>query len=277
MANQNGRVSTFSSSPLEGVKVLISRPEPAASKLGEQFSKVGAECRLLPAISIRPLPITQALKQIALQLEQFNQVIVISTQAADLGLAFLEQYWPQWPAQQHWYGIGDATNQRLSAYDISPEHPLSTASHFDSETLLEHPQLQKLHSQKILILKGKGGRNVLRDSLSERGAKVVEAALYERSLPSYSIETIQQYLLDFAPAFIVALSAETVENLLILANQVPNQTNGMNEILQRASWILPSKRVAEFAQARQLSHYLLPEALTGKAIIEAILRSNRVK
>lgn len=263
-------------SSLDGVKVLICRPEPAASALGKQLIAAGAQCRQLPTISINPLPIENNLKQIGLQLDEFSHIIVISKHAAEIGLDFLEQYWPQWPIKQHWYGIGEATNKQLSAFGIAPEQPVSAASHFDSETLLAHPRLQNVNAQKVLILKGKGGRDVLRESLTGRGAQVVEAELYERSLPSYSIETIRQHLLAFAPAYIVALSAETVENLLKLASWIPDQASETNAILQQAIWILPSMRVAEFAQTQQLRHYLLPAALTGEAIIEEILTSQRI-
>jgi len=50
-----------------------------------------------------------------------------------------------------------------------------------SEDLLNHPQLQNLKHQKIIIFNAIGGRQLLADSLIQRGADVQQLTVYQRT------------------------------------------------------------------------------------------------
>ena len=260
------------SATLKGVGILITRPEPAASALANALCEAGAHCQVLPAMAINALPVSPQLKHSILNLDQFDQIIAISQHAAELALNQIDQYWPQLPINLHWHGIGNKTNQCLEDFGIvpepcehSPDHPL------DSEGLLQHPLLQSINHQKILILKGSGGRPLLADSLTTRGAQVTEAELYERGLPSYSSEHIQQGLIKFSPDFVIALSGETVENMATLVQSHEEIASTGLSVLQKSTWILPSKRVSAIALKQGFDHYRIPSSLAVEDIIQAIL------
>ena len=80
--------------------------------------------------------------------------------------------------------IGPGTVAQLASYGI--EQIISPTQRFDSEALLELPELQaeQLGGTKVLILRGNGGRTLLADTLRERGSEVVGVACYQRSSPT---------------------------------------------------------------------------------------------
>ncbi|MGZ8257077.1 MAG: uroporphyrinogen-III synthase, partial [Gallionella sp.] len=51
----------------------------------------------------------------------------------------------------------------------------------DSEALLALPELREMHGQRVMILRGDGGRELLGDTLQARGASVEYASCYQRS------------------------------------------------------------------------------------------------
>ena len=76
-----------------------------------------------------------------------------------------------------------------------------------------------MRGQQVLIVRGKGGRSLLGDTLRERGATVTYVEVYERRRPALSDEQVQ-YLEERwaggAISVVTCLSVETLENLLEL-------------------------------------------------------------
>lgn len=250
---------------LAGTRVLICRPEPSASELALVLRSVGAECEVLPSIAIKPLDLSPEARQIVMNLDLYHQVIVVSQHAAELGLELIDEFWPQFPTAQNWYAIGRKTAEKLHAVGtrlIAPNEDLS------SEDLLQLPELQAVRDQKILLLKGMGGRDTLRRALVNRGAKMDALSLYQRVCPDYGNELLSRKLSDFDPHYIVALSGDTLSNLVTLANKV-------NIDLSQRTFILSSKRVANIALEHGFKLTCVPENLMPIDIIQCIAKHNR--
>jgi uroporphyrinogen-III synthase len=62
--------------------------------------------------------------------------------------------------------------------DIQPE------GSFDSESLLAMPELNEVATARILIVRGNGGRQLLGDTLQERGGSVDYLEVYSRNISS---------------------------------------------------------------------------------------------
>lgn len=247
---------------LEGQKVLVCRPEPSATELCKVLGSVGAQTCSLPCIEVQAIENKQTVKNTILELDQYEKVVVVSQHAATQLIALVDEYWPQPPAMQHWFGIGRKTTQLLVEAGLDVAKP---DRDYSSEGLLEISQLTEVKGQKILIAKGKEGRSKLEQGLRDRGAKVQTIELYQRVAPVYTEQELQHSLIDFAPNSIVTLSAETLDNLHLFATSVGAEQ-------KNTRLIVPSERVAKHARSLGYKKVQISEQLRPIDIIKALAR-----
>lgn len=245
---------------LSGLRILISRPQPQANQLANQLQTLGAVTECLPAIEIQPLSPSPEIRNIIMNIDQFDVVICVSQHAAQLTGEYLDEYWPQPAVGVRWYALGKGTSRALEAWGVTAAIP---ENGIDSESLLAQPGLQQVAEQKIAILKGQGGRPLLEETLSRRGAHVIPVALYERHIPAYSHAQLTHSLTDFDPQVLVALSAETLDNLLAMSEK-----HAIN-ITQKAV-VVPGERVAQHAKERGFASVIEPDGLSADSIASAI-------
>ncbi|WP_241263238.1 uroporphyrinogen-III synthase [Parahaliea mediterranea] len=218
-----------------------------------------------PLIELQPRaepdPAQRAILQ---QLDLYQHVIFISTNAVHYGMAWLEDYWPQWPVGLHWYAVGSGTARALSAFGIQalvPERDMN------SEGLLRLPPLRDLHGQRVLIVKGEGGRLVLRDETRRRGARVDQLACYRRAPVRLPAGEMAARLAEWRADLLLLSSGEGLDNLLALLS--PEETSKLG---QRATLLVPSRRVAQAAEAAGLGRVRVAENASDEAMLQAVER-----
>ena len=252
--------------PLQGVRVLIARPYEQGLSLSSRLKQLGAEVIQFPTIDVIPTDINPTLKNCFLNLDQYHHVIVISTHAAHYGLQWVDQYWPQLPTGTHWYAVGKKTAHVLFESDIQAA---TAETGYDSESLLNLPELSDLAHQNVLILRGVGGRELLKEQLEQRGAKVDYADLYQRHCPDYTVSEINDALISFSPKILVALSGETLHNLMKISQNKGIATDNHSTITDKAV-LVPSNRVADQARALGFNHVWVPKGLNEQALVDCI-------
>jgi uroporphyrinogen-III synthase len=250
---------------LPNTRVLICRPEPSASELAKVLESVGATCEVLPTLQIHPLEIAAEARQKIMNLDHYDHVIVVSQHAATLGLSIIDEYWPQFPTQQNWFAIGRKTATSLKLADLNLIEPNDD---LNSEALLNAKLLAKVNGEKILILKGKEGRNIIESELNKRGAVVDTISLYERVCPEYSAAELEASLIEFNPSYIVALSGETLSNLIQMSKNV-------NVDFQNKAFILSSERVANIARDQDFKLTYIANNLMPMDIIRCIATARK--
>ena len=226
---------------MKGWRLLLTRPVDESRALALTLAEVGVYSASLPLLEIEPLPVSEANRSIVYDLAAYCAVIVVSKPAARLGLAMVDEVWPQ-PPMQKWFTVGAATAQILDDYGLQvffPEHG------DDSEALLELPQFQEAvsgYDPRVLIMRGEDGRELLAERLRAQGVRVDYLPLYRRTLPQY-------------PAFALSekVQAERLNGLVVSSGQ------GFEHLreLAGAAWptlaqiplFVPSPRVAEIARA----------------------------
>lgn len=225
---------------LSGYRALVTRPERQAQNLCALLKAKGAQPIALPLIDIAPISESTAsyplLKQHILDLDLFQHIIFVSQNAVEHGANWIDQYWPQLPIGIAWYAIGKKTACCLNDVGIDAYH---SPEGYDSEALLNAPQLQNIAGDKVLIVRGEGGRDKLADELSARGALVSYAEVYQRSMPSYSDDILDEKL-NPSPDVILISSGEGFENLKALVDHCPVVEW---TALQNSHFIVPSERV----------------------------------
>lgn len=250
--------------PLAGLRVLVTRPAHQAQGQIEQLAALGAEPVPLPLLEIQEIDESEpdafnSIKAKVLDLDLYTGVIFVSPNASRIGARWIDEYWPQLPLGVQWLAIGAATAKTLSALDIPAYH---VTGGFDSEALLADPLLQQVAEQRFLIMRGEGGRELLGDTLSARGARIDYADLYRRICPRYSAADIKSTIYTQRLSAILITSGEALYNLLELAGTEPD--------LLSTELIVPSARIAEIAQARGFNRIRIADGPDDSSMIRAI-------
>jgi uroporphyrinogen-III synthase len=77
--------------------------------------------------------------------------------------------------------MGKSSERELARHGI--HDAISPPLRFDSETLLELPELIDVHGKRVIIFRGDGGRELLGDTLKARGATIDYVTCYRRARP----------------------------------------------------------------------------------------------
>jgi uroporphyrinogen-III synthase len=242
--------------------VLVTRPEGQATKLCDGLALRGYTVHAQPLMELCALPeLAAADQQYLRDLDQYQHVIFISGNAVHFGMERVIAHWPQLPVGINWYAIGASTAQSLAAYGVVP---LSPASQMTSEGLLALPTLQSVAGEKVLIVKGEGGRATLRETLEIRGAQLNELRCYRRVCPSLASGELAQKLIDSQIGLILISSGEGLTNMLALLS--PQETTN----LQGMGLLVPSRRIAREAEAMGFTNILLAENASDAAFMQAV-------
>jgi uroporphyrinogen-III synthase len=151
--------------------------------------------------------------------------------------------------------VGDATAQALRNSGFA--RVISPAGRHDSEALLETARLQAVRGENIIVFRGVGGREHLKETLEARGAKVRYAQCYRRVRPSADAAPLLAAFDRGEVHAVSALSGETLENFVTMlgpegerrlaaaALVVPHPAVGANRAAARFARVLVSEPGAE--------------------------------
>lgn len=249
----------MSSSPA----ILVTRPEGQAAELLAAMQQHGLRGIHQPMLALHPLTaLSRPQRQYVLDLDSYQHVIFISANAVRYGLACIDDVWPQLPTGIHWYAIGVATARLLSERGLQP---LSPAQKMDSEGLLALPELMQVKDHRVLIIKGEGGRQTLREVLTARGAQVDELACYQRKCPDLPAGKLAQILNEQQVGTVLISSAEGLSNMLTLLSDTENTK------FKNIGLIVPSPRVAAVAQQAGFTNIITAANASDHAMLEALL------
>ncbi len=159
-------------------RFLVLRPQPGADETAAALRDAGIDALPLPVLGRKPLPETPAMRASIQALAEHRLVIFVSPAAVEIGMALIDRYWPQYPVTVHWIAVGERTRQALADWGVEALAPAADDEH--SEGLLALQPLNEVAGERVLIMRGRGGREALSDALRERGARVSFVELYER-------------------------------------------------------------------------------------------------
>jgi uroporphyrinogen-III synthase len=221
--------------PLHGTGVLVTRPRQQAAALCRLLEAQGATVERFAAIEIEPVEERREWAARLGDLHRFGLIIFTSANAVRFGAALLGQCRDLTLA-----AIGPATARALNqaGYRVS----VQSNEGADSESLLRHPQLNGVAGERVLLVKGRQGRELLEQELTRRGAEVVLAEVYRRECPRPNAAELGALEARFAAHEIDAVTATSVE---IAANLLALATPRLRRAFDAVHWVVPSTRVAQ--------------------------------
>lgn len=187
----------------------MTRPEGQGSELISLLKQHGADTCHIPLLAIEEAEESPQDRSSLLNLDHFNLVICISPNAARLFIDRMDMYWPQPPVEVYWFTPGYGTAAILDDFGLPVRWPEQGDN---SEAMLQLPELTEVAGKKALLCKGEGGRTLLRDTLTDRGASVSELILYRRTCPT--LLSAERDILQFAELDVIMVSSsEALDNL----------------------------------------------------------------
>jgi uroporphyrinogen-III synthase len=229
--------------PLAGVHIAVTRPPEQASKLTAAIIGAGGAVISFPLLDIKGLEDLTAFHAAVTPLSLFDWAVFISTNAVQHGMPLLQQAGIS-PSLK-FAAIGPTTAASLQSYGVA--EVLTPSERFDSEALLALPELQYMQGQRVLIVRGVGGRELLADTLKQRGADVVFGECYRRVNPQSSAQRLQQAYDQGQLHGIVVTSTEALRFLLTLG--------GNADWLKATPLFVNHARIAEQARESGLTAF----------------------
>jgi uroporphyrinogen-III synthase len=198
---------------LSSLRVMVTRPVQQAGPLMEQLTAAGAQPWLFPLLEITPCDSAELDHQLK-QLEQYDMAIFISPNAVHYGVEAVTAQ-QSWPASLQLATVGTGSAHELeSRLNRIPDIIPSKGN--DSEALLAEAAMQDVEGKRILIFRGKGGREQLAETLRARGAEVNYAEVYERRRPEVDTGPLNDAVRSNAIDVIVITSSEALDNLMAM-------------------------------------------------------------
>lgn len=253
---------------LRGLRILVTRPKPQGEALCQRIARLGGEPYYLPTIEYAPPK--QPIEEQVTEWNQLDWAVFISAEAVHRCAPALQQSKFDGGSQVKIAAVGASTADALQQWNV----PVSAfpVQEWSSEALLALPEFQVIDGQKIALVQGEGGRTVLADTLTARGASIIPIIAYRRCLPTtidmpYYRDLLQRGSIDV----LVCASGESLQNLITLfgKHDLPQ--------LRQIPLVIISQRLLALAKELHFNTVFLAQNASHDAIIstlESIVRSS---
>ena len=229
--------------------IMITRPAHQAGHLAEEINTAGGNSFLFPTLDINAVKLSQQDQQKIQQINQFDIVIFISPNAVEYGLSQILTC-TDLSDSVALATIGQASAKALYG-KLGKQPDIVPVENFNSEGLLATQAMQNVSNKRILIIRGNGGREHLKQTLQQRGAFVEYLNIYQRVKPASNSTDLVQYLQNNQIAAIVITSAEILKNLV---EMTPEKVISQ---LYQVPLLLINKRLVDIAKDAGFKNKLL--------------------
>lgn len=238
--------------PLAGRGIVVTRPVAQAGPLAGMIRAAGGTPIIFPVLEILDTADIQPLVDAIDRLDSFYLAIFISPNAV---LRAMNQIAARraWPVGLRAAAIGKGSVKELKRFGIVKV--IAPTRVYDSERLLELPQLQAVTGQRIVIFRGEGGRELLGDTLAARGASVEYVECYRRARPRADAAPLLRAWARNEVHAVLVTSSEGLRNLFEMIGKLGQSW------LRRTPLLVPHPRIA--AAARELGCTNIVESAPG--------------
>ena len=225
--------------PLAGRGVLITRASHQAQRLVDLVVAAGGEPIAFPTLEIQDVTDTAPLNALIDRLEKFDLAIFISPNAAAKAMNLITAR-RTFPADLRVAAVGPGSARELKHFGVG--EILVPATRHDSEGLLDLPPLRAVAGKNVVIFRGEGGRELLGDTLMQRGARVEYAECYRRTRPAAATGDLLRRWSRNEIAAVTVTSSDSLRNLYDMLGKLGRQW------LKTTPLFAPHPHIAEVAR-----------------------------
>ena len=249
-------------------RIMITRPAHQAGKLVHDIEAAGGATFLFPTLEINSIVLSAQDKEKIEKIQQFDIIIFISPNAVEHGLNQIQSL-SVLPNEIQLATIGLGSAKALQS-KLGKQPDICPIENFNSEGLLATHAMQNVAGKRILIIRGNGGREHLKQTLQQRGAVVDYLTVYQRVKPSVDSSQLEQYLQNNEIAAIVITSAESLKNLVELTPEKVTLK------LLELPLLLINRRLVDIANIAGFNNKLIvASGASDQAILQA-LKENKL-
>ncbi len=238
------------------LNILLTRALAQVQPLQTLVSQSGYQPILFPSLEIKPLS-NAPLKS------HYDVLIFISSNAVEYSLETLKNLAHQ---QCRFFAVGAATANKLNECGFEVDaFPSEKAS---SEALLALSEVKMLTDKDILIFRGKGGRETLKQGLERRNTvEYIEA--YQRVVCD-ATPLHHSALSEFLQSDQGIITATSVENLTALLSIVKQIDTHSTNTIKRYPLVVLSERIKTFAQSIGFTQVKVATKISDEGLLEAL-------
>lgn len=236
-------------------RLLVTRFAPHAQRLANRLNEQGIFAVAQPLLTVQKT--LEFADPSDIFTKTYDYIIAVSRNAVDYtNQALAGNVWPK----NSYLAVGKGTQAELSR--VTGQAVFVPKEKFDSEGLLALPCLAQIQNKRILILRGLGGRELLADSLTARGALVNYYQPYQRvAINLNGLLMAEQWQLKKINGIIIS-SVELLKRLLEVVPQ------GELSWLKTTTIYAPSKRITEQARLAGWSNVQVLPSMLDKQIVD---------
>lgn len=246
------------------MSILVTRPSPAGEQLVNRLRACGKSAWHLPLIDFTPGNDLPNLSQCLGELSSCDLLFIVSTHAINYAHYWLMRQGISWPSKLHYFAIGRSTGIRLHGLSGLPvSYPDMGET---SEDLLRMPALTRIYGKHALILRGNSGRELLDQTLRQRGVQTTYCECYRRSLIQYDGEEQGQRMQTLGIDTLVITSSEMLQQFYTLMPEYYRRV-----WLTQCRLMVVSERLAMLARQLGWTDIVVANAANNDALMRVLL------
>ena len=237
--------------PLAGRGILITRPAGQSAALAAMVTENGGCPILFPVVEIADVEDSSALTATIDALDRYDLAIFVSPTAVDKGWNAIHAR-RRLPRHIKVAALGHSSARALQRLGL--DGVIAPPEGADSESLLAVAELQNVRSLRIVIFRGVGGRDLLRQTLISRGATVDYAECYRRTRPDVDATAVVNAWTAGEVHAVVVTSGEGLRNLWEMLDAKGRAS------LHETPLFVPHRRIADTARELELTQVVVTGA-----------------
>lgn len=244
-----------------GINVLVTRPAHQSAFLAEGIRAIGGNPVLFPVLEITDVKDLAPLIDLINRLHEFDWAIFVSPNAVNKAMDLISKL-RSLPPHLKMAAVGKGTADTLKHYGVS--EVLIPTGQFDSEALLKQEELQNIAGKRIVIFRGNGGRQLLGDILTQRGAILEYAECYQRGKPNIDTAPLLTAWSQGKIHAVIITSSEGLHNLFDIMGELGQQ------LLKSTPVFTAHERIAQTAKGLGLKKIVKASFVGDEGLLESL-------
>lgn len=205
----------FAGKPLAEKRIVVTRARAQAESLAQRIEEAGGEVIEFPTIEIQPPEDFFAFDAALEKIETYDWLIFTSVNSVEPFLSRLKRQGKS-AAALATVGIGAIGPETAKRLEESGLRPALVPARYQAEGILDAIAAESVHGKRVLIPRAVEAREILPQTLRERGAVVDVVVAYRTVLPAVDPTPLTERLRRGEIDAVTFTSSSTVKNFVRL-------------------------------------------------------------